>query len=211
MNNQVFIKDLTSEEQNEILKFICDKFTINDLEKFKKFYSVMIEYIKKVRRNVPTFCENVNQIIELLDNCNYDNDQIIEMLTKEPSLLHANKNDLFWRILILGKVHDTKNGGTGRDVYLVQNPRILRISQDLMYSRIKYLESDIGKQYLRKDQNPTVRQITKITNEEFKNSYGIDKDILIKTYPFDNNAQLDVVSWKENKELLNSIYNKGTK
>lgn len=208
-NNHVFVKDLSGKEQEEILSFILDKFSTNNKEKFKNFCNVIIEYIKTVRRNISTFCSNVDEIIDLFTKCNYDEEQIISLLTKEPSLLHSDKNDLFWRILILGKVNDTKNGGTVREFYLVQNPRILRISQDLMYARIKYLESDEGKQYLRKDQGLTARQITKITNEEFKKSYGIDKASLMRNYPFDHNAQLDVISWEENKQLLNNIFENG--
>lgn len=130
----------------------------------------------------------------------------MEILIKEPSLLHSDKNDVFWRILILGKVNDSKTGTSSRETYLIQNPRILRISQDVMYARIKYLESDVGRQYLRKDGPLTIRQIIKVTHKEFQDSYGISKDMLLYMYPFNSEAQLDVISWEENKKLLDAIY-----
>lgn len=206
MKEQRFVKDLTVEEKNEILNFILDKFDVGDDELSKDFCNVMIVYIKNVRRSVATFERNVAEIIELFSTCGYTNDQIMEILSKEPSLLHADKNDVFWRILILGKVYDVKTGTYSRDSYLIHNPRILRASQDVTYARIKYLESDVGRVYLRKDGVLTVRQITKVTNDEFKNSYGVGKDELLLMYPFDNEAQLDVISWPENKKLLEAIY-----
>lgn len=206
MKEQRFVKDLTTEEQTEVLNFILDKFDIKEDEISKEFYNVMIVYIKNVRRSVTTFKRNVVQIIQLFTTCGYTNEQIMEMLSKEPSLLHADKNDIFWRILILGKVYDVKTNASSRDSYLIHNPRILRTSQDVTYARIKYLESDQGKVCLRKDNYLTVRQITKITNEEFKSSYGARKQDLLAKYPFDNQAQLDVISWPENEKLLESIY-----
>lgn len=206
MKEQKLIKDLTIEQQTEILNFILDKFNLENNELAEKFYNAMIIYIKNVRRSVATFERNVAEIIELFSNCCYTNDQIMEILIKEPSLLHSDKNDVFWRILILGKVNDSKTGTSSRETYLIQNPRILRISQDVMYARIKYLESDVGRQYLRKDGPLTIRQIIKVTHKEFQDSYGISKDMLLYMYPFNSEAQLDVISWEENKKLLDAIY-----
>lgn len=206
MKEQKLIKDLTIEQQTEILNFILDKFNLENNELAEKFYNAMIIYIKNVRRSVATFERNVAEIIELFSNCCYTNDQIMEILIKEPSLLHSDKNDVFWRILILGKVNDSKTGTNSRETYLIQNPRILRISQDVMYARIKYLESDVGRQYLRKDGPLTIRQIIKVTHKEFQDSYGVSKDMLLYMYPFNSEAQLDVISWEENKKLLDAIY-----
>ena len=206
MNEQRLIKNLTIEQQTEILNFILDKFNLENNELAKKFYNAMIIYIKNVRRSVTTFERNVVEIIELFSNCCYTNDQIMEILIEEPSLLHSDKNDIFWRILILGKVNDSKTGTSSRETYLIQNPRILRISQDVMYARIKYLESDVGRQYLRKDGPLTIRQIIKVTHKEFQDSYGVSKDMLLYMYPFNSEAQLDVISWEENKKLLDAIY-----
>lgn len=205
MNEKKFVKDLTEEEQKEILNFIINKFEIQDKELMENFYLTMTLYIKNVRRSVETFERNVSEIIELFATCGYEEKQIIEMLLKEPSLLHADKNNIFWSLLILGKVYDS-NHECIRDNYLVNNPRILRTSKEVMYARVKYLQSDIGKAYLRKSDILTARQITKITHEEFKQSYGISKENLLQMYKFDNDAQLDVISWPENKELLEFVY-----
>lgn len=205
MTNE-FVKELTEEEKNEILKFILEKFDLNEDEAAKEFYSAMVLYIKTVRRDINTFKFNIDEIIEMLTSCGYDNDEIMQILTKEPSLLHSNKLDVFWRILILGKVNDTKTNIDVRKDYLIKNPRILRTSQDVMYARVKYLLSDEVQDYLRKDGSPTVRQVVKLTHSEFEDSYKISKEELVKRYPFDNDAQVEVVSWDENKELLDSIY-----
>lgn len=206
MAEQIFIKELNENERLEILNFILDKFNLEKNEKSEQFYISLVSYIKTVRRDINTFKTNIDEIIDLFSKCGYKNSQIMEMLTKEPSLLHANKNDIFWRIILLGKVFDTKNKVDVRREYLVQNPRILRTSQDVMYARIKYLESDKAKEFLRKECNPTARQVTKLTHSEFEDSYNISKEDLIRLYPFDNNAQLEVVSWEENKELFDNIY-----
>lgn len=211
MKEKIFIKELTPDEQNDILNFICNKFSFKEQEKFKKFYLTMVEYIKTVRRSLESFKGNIDEIIDLFSKCGFDDEQIIEILTKEPSLLHADKNSIFWRILILGKLIDPKSGIDIRKEYIIKNPRILRISENVTYARIKYLESSVGKQYLKNDDRLTLRQFVKITHDEFKAFYGIDKEKLLSSYPFDNNAQLDVVSWSVNNELLNNIYEGKTK
>lgn len=211
MKEKIFIKELTPDEQNDILNFICNKFSFKEQEKFKKFYLTMVEYIKTVRRSLESFKGNIDEIIDLFSKCGFDDEQIIEILTKEPSLLHADKNSIFWRILILGKLIDPKSDIDIRKEYIIKNPRILRISENVTYARIKYLESSVGKQYLKNDDRLTLRQFVKITHNEFKAFYGIDKEKLLSSYPFDNNAQLDVVSWSVNNELLNNIYEGKTK
>ena len=106
----------------------------------------------------------------------------------------------------MGKVFYPKDESCVRDSYLLQNPRILRTSQEVMYARIKYLESSEGRSHLRHNNYLTNRQITKATHKEFQNSYGISKDELLKKYPFDTDALLDIVSWPENKEILDNIF-----
>lgn len=206
MKVQNFVKELNDEERIEILNFILDKFDLEKNDETKLFYSALVSYIKTVRRDISSFKKNINEVIDLFSNCGYENSQIINILTKEPSLLHSNKNDIFWRILLLGKVFDTKNNGDVRFGYMIQNPRILRTSQDVMYARIKYLRSDKAKEFLRKDSSPTARQVTKLTHNEFFDSYNISKEELLRLYPFNDKAQLEVVSWPENKELLDNIF-----
>ena len=205
-DNKVFVKNLTDEEKQDILNFIFNKFSIPNAQVAQIFSDIMVSYIETVRRDVKAFKSNVDEILEVFLKCGYDNDDIVQMLMKEPSLLHADKDDIFWRLLILGKVYDTQTNTSVRDSCLIQNPRILRTSQDVTYARIMYLESDEGKEYLRKESNPTARQVTKLTHNEFENSYKISKEELLRKYPLDNNAQLDIVSWEENKELLENIY-----
>lgn len=201
-----FVKELSDEQKKEVLDFILDKFDLNEDIQTREFYSSMVSYIKTVRRDINSFKINIDEIIDMFSNCGYDNDEIMQILTKEPSLLHSNKLDVFWRILILGKVCDTKTNIDIRRDYLIKNPRILRTSQDVMYARVMYLLSDEAKEYLRKDSNPTIRQVSKLTHQEFETSYKISKEELLKHYPFNNKAQVEVVSWEENKELLDNIY-----
>lgn len=66
MKEQKLIKDLTIEQQTEILNFILDKFNLENNELAEKFYNAMIIYIKNVRRSVATFERNVAEIIQLL-------------------------------------------------------------------------------------------------------------------------------------------------
>lgn len=205
-DSQVFIRNLSAEEKNDILNFILNKFELEDKDNARIFYDVMVSYIKTVRRDIKTFKNNVDEVLDVFLKCGYNNNQIIQILTREPSLLHSDKHDIFWRVLLLGKVYDTHTNMSVRKSYLIQNPRILRTSQDVLYARIKYLESDEGKLYLRKESNPTARQVTKLTHNEFETSYHISKEDLVNKYPFDNKAQLDVVSWPENIELLDNIY-----
>lgn len=206
MEKKVFVKELSESEKNDVLNFILEKFSLEDNAQSHEFYNVLVEYIRNLRASVDTFKINVSEIIQLFTKCGYSNEEIIFMLTKEPSLLHSDKNDIFWRILILGKVIDFKTGKSVRNTYMIYNPRILRISQDVMYARIKYLESDEGKQFLKSDCSITLRKIVKSTHSEFESSYHISKQLLLSSYPFDNDAQLDVISWDENKELLDYIY-----
>ena len=133
----------------------------------------------------------------------------MHMVSKSPSILHLDKDDLLWRFLLLGKVIDTKTGKLARETYVLEKPRTFTISQDVLYARIKYLESEDGMPYRRKKDYLTVRQIIGSSKEEFENSYKISNDELLKKFPFDNAAQLEVVGWDVNEEILNTIWEKG--
>ena len=109
---------------------------------------------------------------------------------------------------MLGKVYNSKSGLSTRDSDFVSNPRMFRTSNAVIYARIKYLESDEGKEYLRNKDFLTKRQIIKCTNEEFETSYKKSKEELLKLFPFDNKAELEIVSWDENKEFLDNIFGK---
>lgn len=209
MKKEIFIKELSEEELKDILNFVLNMFSLENNEDSQKLYVSLVNYVKTVRRNVETFKKNVSEIIELFSMCGYSNEDIIKIIGEEPSLLHANKNDVFWRLLVLGKVIDRKSGLSARKQAFIEKPQMLRTSQAVTYARIKYLESKRGKEFLRTDDVLTIRKITKITNNEFATSYGIEKEELLKMYPFNNKAQLDVVSWEENEDILNNIYNKG--
>lgn len=206
METKKITKKLTEEQKKDILNYILNKFELKNDKKSHDFYNSLVLYIQTVRRDISTFCKNIDDSLELFAKCGYDNDQIMKMLTNEPSLLHANKYDLFWRILILGKVIDVQTGEDVRQLYMINNPRILRTSQNITYARIKYLESDEGKMKVRRARGLTSRQITKVTHTEFFESYGISKEELLNKYPFNNDAQLEVISWPENKEFLDKIY-----
>lgn len=209
MNNQRFIRDLSNEEKEEILNYILNRFKFDNEEQYKVLCDSLVNYIINCRASSKYFKGNIDKIIDTFKLLNYSEQEIICMITKEPSLLHEDKDKMLWKILLFAKVYDRDTNESIRLSKLINNPRILRISEDVLYARIKYLESEIGKTYLRKDGFLSYRQIIKCTHEEFKNSYGIDKDKLLELYPFDEKAQRDVIFWKENETLLNNIYEKG--
>ena len=201
-------KKLNENEQKEIAEYILSNFTFNDELSYLNFCKIIYEYVKNVRRDVNSLKKNIDEIIELFFISGYTNDQVINIISKEPSLLHEDKNKTFWKLLLLGKVYNTKSLLSVRDSDFISNPRMFRTSNAVIYARIKYLESEEGKEYLRNKDFLTKRQIIKCTNEEFENSYKKSKEELLKLFPFDNKAELEIVSWDENKEFLDNIFGK---
>lgn len=203
---QIFIKDLSNEEKKEILDFILEKFQFNDKEQATIFYNNIVRYISTLRRKVDTFKKNVDEILEMLKKLDFSNDEIIIMLSKEPSLLHSNKDEMFYRMLIFGKIIPDWEK---RKELIVHKPQNLRTSEKTTYARVKYLTSDNGLQFRRKTGNLTARQLVKISHDEFEDFYKISKEKLLKSYEFNNAALLDIISWPENKEILDKVYNNG--
>ncbi len=221
------INDGFSEKiKNNISEFILKKFELGDEKQAEDFCDELMNYITSSRRAKSSFENDVENSIKTLSELNYSlNDiirmislselnyslnDIIRMISLTPTILHLNKNDLFWRYLLFEKIIDTKTGLSIRNELIIEKPQFFRTSQEILYARIKYLESEEGKSYRRKKDYLTVKQIIKTSHKEFEDSYHIAKDELLKKYPFDNAAQLEVIEWPENKSFLSSIYEKGT-
>ena len=205
------INDGFSEKiKNNISEFILKKFELGDEKQAEDFCDELMNYITSSRRAKSSFENDVENSIKTLSELNYSLNDIIRMISLTPTILHLNKNDLFWRYLLFEKIIDTKTGLSLRNELIIEKPQFFRTSQEILYARIKYLESEEGKSYRRKKDYLTVKQIIKTSHKEFEDSYHIAKDELLKKYPFDNAAQLEVIEWPENKSFLSSIYEKGT-
>lgn len=202
-------KEQVTEAKNGIYEFILKQFEIGDEQEAKKISGELEQYIANSRRKESSFENDVLQLISTLSELQYSLNDIIAIISKTPSILHLNKNDIFWRYLLFEKIIDTKSGKSIRESLIIEKPEYFRTSQQTLYARIKHLESDAGMAYRRNKDFITVRQVIKASNQEFETSYRISKEQLEKKYPFDTNAMQDIIQWPKNKELLDSIFKKG--
>ena len=47
-----------------------------------------------------------------------------------------------------------------------------------------------------------MRKLLKVTNDEFKETYGLSKEDLLRKYPFSNNSIKEMQNWDENKGIF---------
>ena len=173
---------------------------LNEKQK-NNFYQKMNIYLN-TRISEDTFINELVDLIELFNDIEIFLPDIITAIYNEPSLLHANKIDLFYKYLLLAKVVSKDTNQTVRKDIFVNHPKDLRVSLPVLYARIKYLEN-LG---LVRTEGITRRKVLKITHEEFNASYVEDNSLknkfdLINLYPFDEAAIEDILSWPDNEKF----------
>ena len=176
------------------------KNVLND-EEIKEFYNIINEYFKN-RSKEETFEKNIKDLVKIYKEFNLTDKEIINSIKNNPSLIHADKRDLVFKFYMLGKVRDSKNGESLRKTIIVDKSKNLRTSYEVMYARIKHLESLRNNNEVIRNDYITIRKLLKITNEEFETSYGISKEELLKRYPFTNDSIREIQTWDENKEMF---------
>lgn len=157
-------------------------------EEIKIFHSKILEYIGN-RTPFETFKVNLDNTILFFEKVlGYNYNQIITCIGNWPSVIHADKEDLFYKYLLLSKVHNIN-----RDDIFVNHPKDLMIGLNLLNARIEFFSSDESENLVRKKEI-TRRKLFKTTSQEFEISYSITKEQLLKKYPYDERLFGDLFS-----------------
>ena len=156
----------------------------------EEFYKIILEYLQN-RSSLAYFAQNLDELLEFFKTLGYDTKSVIAVIKKWPAIIHTDKNHLFYKYLIMGRVVD-ENHESIRDDALLNHAKDFMISTNLLYARVKYLED-----------NPQVLRDNII--KEFVVSYGIDKSSLLENYPFNREALEEVLLWDENQEIQENL------
>lgn len=176
--------------------------TLLSAEKANNFYNTIAKYLSN-RSRVITFLENLDKTIQFYELMGFTYEKMLFSIERWPSIIHAQKEDLLYKYLLLGKLVNS-NGLPGRDDIVLNSPKDLMTGLDTLYARTMYFLSDISKGVVRTE-NITRRKLLKITNEEFMKSYFVSKEELLKMFPFDYSCMAEVMSWPENKEIVDKM------
>ncbi len=166
----------------------------------EEFYKIILEYLQN-RSSLAYFAQNLDELLEFFKTLGYDTKSVIAVIKKWPAIIHTDKNHLFYKYLIMGRVVDETLESI-RDDALLNHAKDFMISTSLLYARVKYLEDN--PQVLR-DNIINRRKVITTTNKEFVVSYGIDKNSLLENYPFNREALEEVLLWDENQEIQKNL------
>ena len=169
-----------------------------------EFYQIISEYLQN-RSSLSYFSQNLDELIKFFNTLGYDTKSVIEVIKKWPAIIHADKNHLFYKYLIMGKVVNENNESI-RDDSLLNHAKDFMISTNLLYARVKYL---IDNPQVLRDNIINRRKVITTTNKEFVISYNIDKNSLLENYPFNREALEEVLLWEENQKICQNLYETG--
>ena len=182
LNNKLFLKE-----------------HLNDIE-IERFYSMISHYLLN-RSAQDTFLKNIDETVNFFEllGVNY-RDMLISMMNW-PAIIHANKEELFIKFLLLAEVVSYKTGELARYNILINHPKDLMTGIDTIYARLCYLKTDDAKILLR-NEGLTRRKILKVTHTEFEDMYGIGKEELLFKFPFTHDSLKDIMNWEANREFV---------
>lgn len=174
-----------------------------------ELYDQVETYLKSIRfSSEEKFKEHLLGLKDFFDHIGYSYEDAVEVVISWPSIIHTDKNELFYKYLILGRVVNKDTLECDRDNILKNHPKDFITSPQVVYARVKWLLS-IGGDAMRNN-IITRRKILKVTHAEFEKSYGISKEELESLYPFEATTCIpEILNWTENKELLKRIQGKG--
>lgn len=169
-----------------------------------EFDQIILKYLQN-RSSLSYFAQNLDELINFFNTLGYDTKSVIEVIKKWPAIIHADKNHLFYKYLIMGKVVN-ENRESIRDDALLNHAKDFMISTNLLYARVKYL---IDNPQVLRDNIINRRKVITTTNKEFVISYNIDKNSLLENYPFNREALEEVLLWEENQKICQNLYETG--
>lgn len=175
-------------------------------EELVKYYDKMNSYLRtRIDDNV--FLNNLIEKTILLKSLGYSLKDISRMIYNFPSLLHMDKRDVLIKYLLLGKIVVSNTTFCDRDNIMINHTKDLICSKELLYARIMFFLTSENINQRKCD--ITRRKVLKNTSEEFLTSYKINKQQLLKLFPFNNNSMKIICSWNENEEIVNKLINNG--
>lgn len=167
-----------------------------------EFYSVIADYLNN-RSKIETLESNLLSLRKIFFDFGLTEKEIIVAIKTNPSYIHADKVELVIKFYLLGKIVDSKTNICARNHIIVNNGKYLRTNFNVIYARIKHLISLREQNEVLRNEFITPRKIFKITNEEFKNTYGLAREELLSMYPFTMESLEEIKNWEENLYLYN--------
>lgn len=190
-------------EVEEIRKLLEEKLNIsyylND-DNQKHFCIVIQKYCHSKRMYSKALSYYLDETIKSLNELGFEEAEIIHVIKNTPSLLHANKKDLFAKYLLL-TILENKDDKLLRKNLLLNNPKYYVMGISTMYARIMFLLNK-GEEYL------TKWYVLKMTNKEFSERFGISYDQLIAQYPYDATKINEFLDWPGNEEIKEKLLGK---
>lgn len=190
-----------------IIDFLNNKLFLDsflDEEHLIDFYLRIDKYLKN-RSSVKTFFNNVDETISFLEKIGLDYNQIILCIYNWPSIIHADKKDLFNKYLLIIKPLHYGLGDYDRDDILINHPKDFMTGIDTLYARIEFFLSPSSNDVTRKEMI-TRRKLFKVTHSEFELMYNIKKDVLLSMYPLTDDIIKSIMEYDENKEVVGRFY-----
>ena len=179
---------------------LCLREYLDDSQR-EEFYSVISEYLKN-RSSMDALAKNLDELNDFFRKLNYDYISEITVIKNWSAIIHTDKNDLFYKYLVMARILNKDTFESIRDDELLNHGKDFMTSIRLLYARVRYLDAHpelVGGSFI------TRRKTLKITNEEFLNSYNISKDALLQLFPWNREALELVLSWEENSEILANL------
>ncbi len=170
-------------------------------EKEKEHFFAVISHYLLNRSAIETFLKNIDDTISFFEMVNVDYRDMLISIMNWPAIIHANKEELFIKFLLLANVVSWRTGELARYNILINHPKDLMTGIDTIYARICYLQSEHAKILLR-NEGLTRRKILKVTHTEFEEMYRIKKEDLLSKYPFTAEAIREVMDWESNREFV---------
>lgn len=175
-------------------------------EELEKYYDKIDGYLR-IRIDENMFLKNLIEKTIFFKSLGYSLKDISKMIYNFPSLLHMDKRDVLIKYLLLGKIVVSNTLVCDRDNIMLNHTKDLICSKELLYARIMFFLTT-GNINQRKNEI-TRRKTLKITSNEFFKTYRIDKQKLLKLFPFNNGSMKIICSWKENEEVMKKLLDNG--
>lgn len=178
-------------------------------KEIETFFEVISNYLLN-RSTKETFLKNIDGTIGFYELVGVEYRDMIFSIMKWPAIIHADKEELFIKFLMLADVISWRTGELARMNILINHPKDLMTGIETIYSRLCYLQSDYGKNVLR-NEGITRRKILKVTHGEFAKMYKIGKKELLELFPFTEEALEEIKNWKSNREFVEKYEKRNNK
>lgn len=169
-------------------------------ENINTFYNAMNQYFKQKRFSYSYFANLLNTTIDFCQFLDLSFGEIIGIINNHPAIIHANKEELLAKYLLLAVLPDENEKSVRRDI-LLNHPKYLIVGLSTMYARYSYLSAhDMGN-------NISKYYLLKMTNKEFENTFKISAEQLKAEYPTPDTLELiqKLLAWPENVDLKAKI------